>query len=165
MWTKRLRLCIVLAVTGLLGADDGKDQLRATARIEVEAKPDCFSVRFFIKNETNEGFDLAYGAGNGGQTVVPTFAIGQIHVTPPIYRFPLKRSLRPNILHFPEHTEVLYGTYTMGYPPENVLDRERQTIQAFIQFQDQGQREPELRLTTPAIPFPPRQPHGSLKQK
>src|SRR4051812_50190441 len=55
------------------GGPQGEGAPKATARLEVEAKPDCFTVRFFIKNEGDEAMEIVYGHGGGGQGLVPIF--------------------------------------------------------------------------------------------
>ncbi len=74
-----------------LAEPQGKGTVRATARLEVEAKADCFTARFFIKNEGDDATEVVYGHGHGGQELVPTFHIieehgGPVSITPPNYR-------------------------------------------------------------------------------
>jgi hypothetical protein len=92
-----------------------------TARLEVDEHEHCFAVRFFLKNYTDRDVEVEYGRGRSGLEVVPTFSliaplsdIWAIH--PPTYLRPAHRSLEPDLLRIRAGKEVLYGTFTMGYP-------------------------------------------------
>jgi hypothetical protein len=153
---------LALGVTRAMGEPQGKGAVKATARLEVDAKPDCFTVRFFIKNEGDEATKIVYGFGHGGQELVPTIHLfggrgRAVSITPPIYRYPPFRHMNPDTLSIPAHEEVLYGTYTLGYPPEGRIGRDRMMIQAFFESTERGQRKPIIRVHTEPIPFPPHQ--------
>jgi hypothetical protein len=90
-----------------------------TARIEVDEHEHSFTVRFFLKNNTDRDVEVEYGKGGSGLEVVPSFRLigrGGLAIYPPTYIGPARRSLRPNLLRIPAGKEVLYGTFTMGYP-------------------------------------------------
>jgi hypothetical protein len=74
---------------------------------------------------------------------VPTFYVLRFHVTPPVYLTPPRRAMRPQLLKIASGQEVLYGTYTMGYPPS---ERERKDVEIFAQI---SFREGNLLLRTP----------------
>lgn len=103
--------------------------------------------------------EIVYGHGGGGQTLVPSFEVGeggcQVLITPPIYRYPPFRHMRPDTLSIPAHEEVLYGTYTIGYLPEGRVGKGA-TIWAEFEYADRDRRETSLRLRTKPIPFPNR---------
>jgi hypothetical protein len=157
-------LFLMLSASRAMGEPQKEGAVKASARLEVDAKPDCFTVRFFLKNESDEAAELVYGYGGGGQELVPTIHIfGEggraVTITPPTYAYPQFRHLNPDTLSIPAHKEVLYGTYTMGYPPEGRLAQSRVMIQAYFASNERGQRAPRIRVHTEPIPFPPRQPH------
>jgi hypothetical protein len=155
---------LTLGVSRAAGEPRAGGAVRATARLEAEAKADCFTVRFFIKNEGDESTEIIYGHGRGGQELVPSIQIfggggRSVSITPPIYRYPPFRHMNPDTLRIPAREEVLYGTYTMGYPPEGRLGRDRMMIEAAFEYRERGRREPNLRVHTEPIPFPPLQAH------
>lgn len=123
------------------------------ARMEVDEHEHCFSVRFYLKNETDRDVEVTYGRGNSGLEVVPAFHVGgsrEVYITPPIYLGPSNRALQPNILPIPVGKEILYGTFTMGYP-----QREKENVEEFsatIQFPELPQflKTKPVRLKIPA---------------
>lgn len=123
------------------------------ARMEVDEHEHCFTVRFFLKNDTDLDVDVTFGRGGSGLEVVPAFHVGggrETYITPPTYLGPSKRSLRPNVMQIPAGKEILYGTFTMGYPyreKENVEE-----ISATIQFRELRQflKTDPVRLKIPA---------------
>jgi hypothetical protein len=113
-------------------ADAGQSTL--SARIEVDAHEHCFTVRFFVKNNGKDEQKIERGWGGSGLEVVPRFEVDGISITPPTYLRPPRRSMRPNLLTVPAGNEVLYGTFTMGYP---VVEREREEkLTAVIRFRE-----------------------------
>jgi hypothetical protein len=107
-----------------------------TARIEVDEHEHCFTVRFFLKNTGEKDIAVIYGVGGGGLEVVPQFKLAGLTVTPPKYLHPPRRSMRPDAKHVPAGEEILYGTFTMGYPPvERDQDRE-ETLSGSIYFRE-----------------------------
>lgn len=125
-----------------------------SARVEVDAHEHCFTVRFFLKNNGESETEVVYGSGGSGLQVVPRFEIAGMTITPPTYLMPPRRSRRPDVKLIPAGKEVLYGTFTMGYPS---FDREREEkLSAVIHFS-------ELKATLRAEPRPlkiPAQPES-----
>ncbi len=89
-----------------------------TARMEVTAHEQSFTVRFFIKNQGNQDAEVVFGRGGMGMSVVPQFHLGELTITPPTYLRPGRRAMAPDKKKIPAGKEVLYGTFTMGYPWE-----------------------------------------------
>ncbi len=148
-------VALILGSACLLSADPASSQPpkaapakpTLTARIEVEEHEHCFSVRFFLKNDSDRDAEVTYGRGSQGLEIVPKFHLGggrEVYITPPTYIGLPKRSLQPNVMPIPAGKEILYGTFSMGYPPskkESVED-----LSATIQF-----REPSLTLETKPV--------------
>jgi len=87
-----------------------------TARMEVTAHEQSFTVRFFIKNQGNQDAEVVYGRGGMGMSVVPQFHLGELTITPPTYLRPGRRAMAPDKKIIPAGKEILYGTFSMGYP-------------------------------------------------
>jgi hypothetical protein len=87
-----------------------------TGRIEVESHDEYFTVRFYLRNEGAATQRIEFGRGSAGLENVPAFKVGYVSVTPPIYRLPPRRSMRPVVLEIPPGEEMLYGVFTMGWP-------------------------------------------------
>ena len=122
-----------------------------TARLEVESHEHCFTVRFFLKNTGEKDIDVVYGAGGGGLQIVPEFQVAGLMITPPTYLAPPRRSMRPDVKHVPAGKEILYGTFTMGYPP-NELDQDREEkLSGTIHFRE---LKAELRTEPQVLRFP-----------
>jgi hypothetical protein len=123
------------------------------ARIEVDEHEYCFTVRFLLKNDSDRDAEVTYGRGDKGLEVVPMFHLGggrDIYITPPTYLGLPKRSLQPNVAPIPAGKEILYGTFTMGYPRS-----EKETVEdlsATIQFREPAQtfETKPVRLIIPA---------------
>lgn len=119
------------------------------ARIEVETHEQCFTVRLYVHNAGTAEQSLEHGRGGGGLSVVPRFHFGMLTIEPPKYLRPPRQSMRPDVTVVGAGKEVLYGTWTMGYPP--VAPGSTDDLTATIEF-----REPKLRLdaapVTLAIP-------------
>ena len=127
------------------------------ARMVVDEHEHCFTVRFFLKNDSDRDVEVTYGRGGSGLEVVPVFRLGgsgDVYITPPTYLRPASRALRPDVMPIPAGKEILYGTFTMGYPP---VEREREEkLSAVIHFKELKatlRTEPQ-RLKIPA----PKQP-------
>jgi hypothetical protein len=122
-----------------------------SARLEVEAHRESFTARLYLKNHTQEDIEVVYGYGNSGMTVVPRLRVGDVSVSPPTYTRPGSRAQRPNKRRIPAGKEVLYGTFTMGYP---LRERELKDapVRAFINFRERKEslQTPEVPLTIPA---------------
>jgi hypothetical protein len=129
----------------------------ASGRIEVESKSECFTVRFYIRNEGDAELEVVYGHSGEGKVVVPTFTVGAATVTPPTDRYLARRDHKPDSLVVPPHQEILYDTYTMGHPPRGPIKGESQVIRAHIEFDEWGPRPPgprrPLRLQASPLPF------------
>lgn len=114
----------VAVFMGSLGLSQGpKDERNLTAlkpRIEVDEHEHCFTVRFFLKNDGKDEEKVEYGRGGSGLQVVPQFRVDFVTITPPTYVSPPRRSMKPDVRSIPAGEEILYGTFTMGYP---VLDQ------------------------------------------
>ena len=87
------------------------------ARIEVDEHKHSFTVRFYLKNTGKDEVKVQTGSGGGGMRVVPRFDVAGVMINPPTYHRPPRRSMRPDYRVVPAGKEVLYGTFTMGYPP------------------------------------------------
>ena len=115
-------------------------------RLEVTEYERCFSIKLFLKNIAEEDTAVTIGWGGTGQEVVPYFTLGSLRITPPTYLLPPKRTMRPNKLAIPAGKEILYGTYTLGYPPHRHLRKPE--IRGSIRFE-----ETEHSVATPAVPI------------
>ncbi len=117
------------------------------ARMVVDEHEHCFTVRFFLKNDSDRDVEVTYGRGGSGLQVVPVFRLGgsgDVYITPPTYLRPASRALRPDVMPIPAGKEILYGTFTMGYPRSRDVSNDE--ISATIQFQ-----EPKLTLRTKPV--------------
>ncbi len=132
-------------------ADGPKPALKA--RIEARPHEAAFSVLFYLKNEGDKDVEVVYGRGGAGMEVVPRLYVGEFQVTPPTYLRPPSRSLRPNKLRVPASKEILYGTFTMGYPPAGRKGKDV-SVTAYISFNEPrlDLKTPAQRLTIPAAP-------------
>ncbi len=117
-----------------------------TARMEADEHEHSFTVRFLLRNNTDRDVEVEYGRGRSGLEVVPRFHLMDRSyrvINPPTYLGPARRSMRPDLLRIPARKEVLYGTFTMGYP------RLRQGQEAEVEFEGVIRfRELELTLRT-----------------
>lgn len=152
MRTSTLLLAIaVLAFVGSLTAEkegvaEGKDENKLKARMEVDEHEQSFTVRFFIKNESEEDQKVMMGRGGAGMSVVPHFRLSDMTITPPTYLMPPRRSLKPDYRNIPAGKEILYATFTMGYPYR--AEAKEEQISATIIFLD-----PNLTLQTTEQPL------------
>lgn len=110
------------------------DPAPLTARIEVEGHDHSFTVRFFLKNSGAHDLDVIYGRGGSGMSVVPQFKVAGMTVTPPTYLRPPRRSMTPMRKPVPAGKEILYGTFTMGYPPVERKKDRNEEMSAVIHF-------------------------------
>ncbi|MBC7968402.1 MAG: hypothetical protein H7Z17_21055, partial [Fuerstia sp.] len=148
-----ITVAICLSCFGMLIADPASSQppkaATLTARIEVDEHEHCFTARFFLQNDSVKDLSVTYGRGGRGLEVVPTFHVSDssnIFITPPTYLGYPERALRKHAINVPAGKEVLYGTFTMGYPH---CDKERdEEITASIQFDEFPQA-----ITTEAVRF------------
>jgi hypothetical protein len=147
---RNVSLALVLACCAAAGPDAARGQKpgpgekpQLKARIEVVAQEPCFTVRLYLKNEGKEDAKVVFGIRGSGLSVLPTFSVGHFQVTPPKYTTPPPRALRPNVLRVPAGKEVLYGSFTMGYPPGYPLRKEVRVV-GYIRFE-----ELKLNLETP----------------
>lgn len=113
------------------------------ARLEVDTHRESFTVRLFLANTGNSEQQLVHGHGHGGLGVVPQFRFGRYTIDPPRYLVPPSRAMRPDFTVVGAGKEVLYGSWTLGYPPAGDGPRE---LTATIGF-----REAKLTLTTPPV--------------
>ena len=146
-------LCVATASSQPPDADAVSPTL--TARMEADGHGHSFTVRFFLKNNTDRDVDVEYGKGRSGLEVVPRFYLKDRSyrvINPPTYLGPSNRALRPDLMRIPAGKEVLYGTFTMGYPP--LLPRELREIEfeGVINFPKPNLtlRTEPVRLTLPA---------------
>ncbi len=115
------------------------------AHMVVDEHEHCFTVRFFLKNDSDQDLKVTYGRGRSGLQVVPVFRLGgsgNLRIVPPTYLHPPRRDLKPDVMPIPAGKEILYGTFTMGYP-QGKSDAE---LSAAIQFQ-----EPKVTLITKPV--------------
>lgn len=137
---KAVRLPLLLWCAALLSLGQAAGQgpkpadSGLTGRIEVVEHKHSFTVRFYLKNTGKEEVKVVTGYGGGGLSVVPRFQVGITAVTPPTYLHPPRRSMRPTFKAIPAGKEVLYGAFTMGYPPSDKGRREK--ITGSIYFRD-----------------------------
>ena len=138
-----LTVALFLGCAWLLSADPASgqkpkadpEQPTRTARVEVDAHEHCLTVRFFLKNDGEKEAEVVYGSGGSGMRVVPQFEVAGVTITPPVYHRPPRRSMKPDVKRIPAGKEILYGTFTMGYPP---VERERERdveLSAVIHFE------------------------------
>ncbi|MCE9554689.1 MAG: hypothetical protein K8T91_15135 [Planctomycetes bacterium] len=125
-----------------------------SGRIELDAHEHCFIARFFLKNNGKTDTEVLCG-GMNGMSVVPRFKLDLMTITPPTYLLPPRRREDPKTIKLPAGKEVLYGTFTMGYPPpfRATHDREREeSISAYITFSERREtvRTESQRLKIPA---------------
>ena len=105
-----------------------------SARVEIDEHEHSFTVRFFLKNTAEMDVEVVIGHGSSGMRVVPQFDVGNITIHPPTYSTPPRRSMSPDKRQVPAGKEILYGTFTMGYPP---IDKARtDKLTAVIQFKE-----------------------------
>jgi hypothetical protein len=123
---------------------------RLAARITVEEHEHSFTVRLYLRNDGREDVQVMYGRGGEGMRNVPQLAVGGLSITPPTYLRPVRRSLRPDTMTVPAGKEVLYGTFTQGYPPRQGLGRDDKLV-ASISFPELrvSVQAPAVRLTLP----------------
>jgi hypothetical protein len=158
-WT----LALAAAPVWSRGAEPPPPEAQITGRIEVVPHQHCFTVRFYLNNPTPTDVAVVYGRGRAGLTNVPSFGLryarsGTMTIQPPIYRHPPHRALRPDTRTVPAKGEILYGEFTMGWPP-GIFERYREgKLRAHFSFHggpDDARREyrietPEAPLTMPA---------------
>ena len=92
-----------------------------TGRIEIVPHEFCFTVRFYLENHGSQDVRIEYGQGHEGLTNVPNFYLtldnsASMTISPPVYRWPQFRHMRPDIKIVPAKKETLYGEFTMGWP-------------------------------------------------
>jgi hypothetical protein len=135
---------LCLAAPGADGQEGKKARAELTARITVETQKQGFTVKLYLKNPGDKEVEVVYGRGNAGMTVLPRLDVGDYFITPAVYTRPPSRAMRPNKKIVPAGQELLYGTFTVGYPP---AEREQvREVRAFISF-----RELSLSLETPPV--------------
>lgn len=105
-----------------------------SARVELDEHEHSFTVRLFLKNAGEKDIDVVTGTGGSGLRVVPQFNVGEITIHPPRYSRPGRRSGKEDLRTVPAGKEILYGTFTMGYPPSDRARTEKLT--AFIEFKE-----------------------------
>jgi hypothetical protein len=105
------------------------------ARMEIDKHEHSFTVRFYLKNTGEHKPEVVYGRGGSGLEVVPHFRLGYLYITPPTYLSPSRRALRRDKFEILARKEILYGTFTLGYPTGRFLEREK-TFSGFIRFQE-----------------------------
>ncbi len=107
-------------------------------RIVVDHHEHCFTLRFFVKNNGESEAKVIYGRGDSGLENVPHFRFAGLYISPPTYLRPSRRALRPNVRTIQAGAEILYGTFTLGYP--QISRRIRRDgddeLSAFIRFPD-----------------------------
>lgn len=160
----RFHLLAVLVVMAILavGPVSGQNAIpdpqapKLGARLELDCEKSSFTARLFVKNLSDKDIPVIYGAGGMGMSNVPSFHLGDLTIAPPTYLRPGRPSMRPDTKLIPAGKEILYGTYTMGYPegfgqvnvggfPGNTR---RDQIHASISF-----REWKVHLTTDPKPL------------
>ena len=126
---------LCLAAPGADGQQaKGKARADLEARITAETHPKSFTVKLYLKNPGDRDVEAVYGHGNGGMTVVPRLRVGDYSITPATYTRPPSRAMRPNKKIVPAGQEILYGTFTLGYPP---AEREQVVaVRASITFRE-----------------------------
>lgn len=122
-----------------------------SARMEVDAHEHCFTVRFFLKNAGKRNIEVIQGRGGRGLETVPQFHLGSLTITPPTYLRPPRRSLRSDTRQIPAGSEILYGTFTLGYPPLDLLRDEKLFASIdFAELKTSLQTEPQpLKVSAP----------------
>lgn len=148
-------------VPGIAGEPRRDDRDKITARIEVEAKGDFFIVKFFVKNDGEDDLDVIIGRGRQGKKVATLhFAHGSdtIEITPPVFKRPGSRAMRPDLLRLTAHKEVLYDSYRLGFPDAlspggGMGPSGTPTLSGEIEFEVSDQRR-RLTLRSKTVPFP-----------
>jgi len=124
-----------------------------TVRIELDEHEHCFTLRFFVKNNGESEARVTYGRGDSGLEVVPHFRFAGLYISPPTHLRPARRALRPNVRKIPASSEILYGTFTLGYPQvSRRLSRDGDDeLSALIRFPDAKKTlyAPKQRLKLP----------------
>lgn len=157
---------LLVGVAALAGSPGGfaADGDTVAARVEVEAKADCFVIRFFVRNDGDDDVEAIVGYGGGGKEVATfdlTTGTLSLSITPPVFRRPASRSMRPDIQVFPAGREVLYDTYVLGFPPSEAAGGGgmtapgEPTLVGHIDLLRANRQPPRLRLRTKPVPFPP----------
>jgi hypothetical protein len=134
--TMRVAAVIVcLGCAALLGrGQDPKGKPTLSVRMKVEPHDHCFIVHFYVKNIGTTDQEVETGRGGGGMRVVPTFDVADVTVHPSTFTRPPRRSMRPDLRTLPAGKEILYGTFTMAYPP---VEKEREApMTASIYFRE-----------------------------
>jgi hypothetical protein len=133
-----------------------------TGRIDLEQHKESFTVRFYLRNTTAKDVDVVYGMGGGGKSVVPTLTVTAgsttMFIHPPTYHYPPRESMKPDKQTIPAGKEILYGTFTMGYPPLGPSVDKEVSLDAVIHFQ-------ELKQTAVAEAVQLRLPGGKEAKK
>jgi len=128
-----------------------------SARIEVEGSEKCCTVRFYIKNDEDKDIDIIVGRGRTGRKVITLHyeqGSHSLEITPPVFKAPGSRAMRPDLLKLPAHKEVLYDTYRFGFPEpgKGMKATGRATMIGEIVFEVPNERV-QLRLRTKEVPF------------
>lgn len=130
---------------------------KVSARIEVEGTEKCFTVRFYIKNDEEKDIEVIVGRGRTGRKVI-TLHYEQggyaLEITPPVFKQPGSRSMRPDLVKLPAHEEVLYDTYRLGFPDDDkgMKAPGKATMRGEIVFDIPNERA-QLTLRTKVVPF------------
>lgn len=125
-----------------------------SARIAVDEHEHSFTVRFFLKNEGKADERVVYGRGGSGLQVVPMFHLGSITISPPTYLLPPRRSMASNTRPIPAGKEILYGTFTMGYPLVRKAGEEKLTASIYFRELKTTIRTEAQMLKIPAMKKP-----------
>lgn len=100
---------------GGLGKSLTGDELKG--RIIIACHEESFTMKFFIRNEAKTSIKLIRGHGSGGIANVPGLHWAGYYITSPTYLRNFAH-VHPEYVEVPAGQEVLYGSFTMGYPPE-----------------------------------------------
>jgi hypothetical protein len=154
-WT----LVLVAAPAWSRGTEPPPPEARLTGRIEVVPREQCLTVRFYLKNPTPTDVAVVYGRGGAGLTQVPSFRLRYgrsltMTIQPPVYRHPPRRTMRPNTKRVPAKGEIVYGEFTMGWPP-GILERDREgKLRAYFSLHGgPAGAWSEYRVDTPEVPL------------
>src|SRR5262245_20400749 len=137
-------LAVALFVSGswLLMTDSARSQKpkvdpmppTLSARVEIDEHENSFTVRFFLKNTSEKDIEVVIGSVRSGLLVLPQFHVCEVTSHPPTYSRPPRRSMKNDVRQVPACKEILYGTFTMGYPPTARASTEKLT--AVIEFKE-----------------------------
>ena len=99
---------------GGLGDSLTGDELKG--RIMITCHEESFTMKFFIRNEAKTKIKLIRGHGSGGIAKAPGLHWAGYYITSPTYLRNYAH-MHPEYVEIPAGEEVLYGSFTMGYPP------------------------------------------------